>query len=390
MFLDFFTLLRQRGLKVSLTEWMAVVDALEQGLCGESLARFHPICRALCVKDEAHFDRFDAAFLEYFRDVSTAPDLVERVLAWLEKPVIPLELSPEERARMRSLDGEELMRRFRELLETQQERHDGGSRYIGTGGTSPFGSGGTNPAGLRVGGAGGLRTAARVAMRRAFRNLRDDHVLDVRQIGVALRALKRLNRDGLCDELDLDGTVEQAGRNAGDIELVWRKPRKNAVKLMLLMDVGGSMDDHVRVCELLFTAARAARHFNEFRSYYFHNCVYEQLYLDIAMRRGPTTAQVLKELDPTWCLMVVGDAAMAPSELLEPGGCIEWSHPNSEAGVVWLARLHQRFPRSVWLNPLPPQGWWTATARRIKQVFPMYPLTLGGLRDAVARLRAAR
>jgi uncharacterized protein with von Willebrand factor type A (vWA) domain len=315
---------------------------------------------------------------------------VERVLEWLQNPVMPRELSAEERARMKELDLDELARRFREMLDQQKERHDGGKKYIGTGGTSPFGNGGQNPAGIRVGGGGGQRTAVKVAMRRNFRNLRDDHVLDVRQIGVALRMLRRLSREGAHEELDLDGTIAQAGKNAGEIDLVFRRPRKNAVKLVLMMDVGGSMDDHVRVCELLFSAARAAKHFKEFRPYYFHNCPYEQLYADMYLRKGPKTADLLRDLDPSWCLMIVGDAAMAPTELLQAGGSIDWYRPNSEAGIVWLQRLARRFPRAVWMNPNPPDGWWSATARRIKQLFPMYPLTVGGLRDAVTKLRGAR
>lgn len=389
MFLDFLAMLRQRGLKVSLTEWMGVMQALESGLCGESLARFHPICRALCVKDEAKFDVFDAAFLEYFRGVSPAPDLIQRVLAWLENPIEPRELTEDERARMKELDADELRRRFQELLETQKERHDGGKKYIGTGGSSPFGYGGQNPAGVRVGGPGGNRTAVRIAMKRSFRNLRDDHILDVRQIGLALRMLKRLSRDGSAEELDLDGTIEHAGKNAGDIELQWRRPRKNSVKLVLLMDVGGSMDDHVRVCELLFSAARAAKHFKEFKSYYFHNCPYEQLYEDMSMRRGPLTADVLRDLDSSWTAIIVGDAAMAPSELMSPGGSIDWYRPNAEPGIEWLQKMKRRWPRAVWLNPLPPDGWWSSTARRIRTVFPMFPLSVGGLRDAVAKLRAS-
>lgn len=389
MFLDFLAVLRKRGLKVSLTEWMAVMQALEAGLCGDSLSRFHPICRALCIKDEAKFDEFDAAFLEYFRGITAAPDLVQRVLAWLDNPVMPRELTEEERGALKMLDAEELRRRFQELLETQEQRHDGGRKFIGTGGTSPFGYGGQNPAGIRLGGPGGNRTAVRVAMRRGFRNLRDDHVLDVRQIGLALRMLRRLSRDGSAEELDLEGTIEKAGRNAGDIDLVWRRPRKNSVKLVLLMDVGGSMDDHVRVCELLFSAARAARHFKEFRPYYFHNCPYEQLYSDMAMRQGPRTADLLHELDASWTAIIVGDAAMAPSELMSSGGSIDWYRPNAEPGIAWLERMRRRWPRSVWLNPLPPDGWWSATARKIKTIFPMYSLTVGGLRDAVGKLRGA-
>jgi len=387
MFLDFLTHLRSRGLKVSLTEWMGVMQALDQGLCGESLDRFHTISRALCVKNETHLDAFDQAFASYFQGVIASPDLLARVLEWLEKPVLPRDLSPEERSRLKALDLHELRRRFQELLDTQKERHDGGNKYIGTGGTSPFGHGGYNPAGIRAGGAGGNRSALKIATRRVFRNLRDDRVLDVRQISLALSALRRLTRDGAPDELDLESTVKRAGENAGDVELVFRRARKNSVKVALLMDVGGSMDDHVHVCELVFSAARTVHHFKQLKHFYFHNCPYEQLFEDISLRRGPATVEVLRDLDPSWYVLIVGDAAMAPTELLVPGGSIDWYHPNDEPGIVWLQRIARRFPRVAWLNPLPPAGWMTTTVRHIGQIFPMFPLTLGGLRDAVNHLR---
>jgi uncharacterized protein with von Willebrand factor type A (vWA) domain len=393
MFDEFLFLLRRRGLAVSPTEWIAVLSALEQGLAGESLTSFYHVCRALVVKDESKFDLFDQAFAEYFRGVEGRPGALEHVLAWLAAdPVFPRPLTPEERARMSALDLEALRRRFEERAARQRERHDGGSRHIGTGGTSPFGHSGAHPAGMRVGGPGGARSAVQVAMRRAFANLRHDRTLDVRHVSVTLRQLRRLAREGSPDELDVEATVDRAGRNAGDIELVFRRPRKNTVKLLLLMDVGGSMTPHTRTCEVLFSAAHAARHFKAFRPYYFHNCPYERLYSDIELRRGPATRALLAELDATWSCIVVGDAAMAPTELTAAGGSIDAYHMNEEPGLTWLARIRERFPRSVWLNPdpPPPDGWWHATTRWIRQVFPMYHLSASGLSAAVTRLRAAR
>ncbi len=391
MFIDFFFLLREHGVPVSVTEWLALMEGLSRGLAGGTLTGFYHLCRAVCVKNEGHFDTYDQCFAAWFHGVEATPEALAQVEAWLEAPIPPRELTPEEVEALERLDLEELRRRFEERLGEQTERHDGGSRWIGTGGSSPFGHGGTHPTGVRVGGEGRGRSAMQIASERRFRNLRHDVVLDVRQVEVALRRLRQLGRYGSREELDLEETVDETARNAGDIELVFRPERKNTVKLLLLMDVGGSMTAYTRLCERIFSAAHAATHFKAFKHYYFHNCVYETLFTDMARREGEPTARVLSELDPSWFCVVVGDAAMHPYELTAPGGAIDYFHQNSEAGLVWLQRIATRLPRAVWLNPEPPRYWEsTATIQLIKRVFEMHPLTLDGLEAGIASLLRRR
>ena len=390
MFVDFFYLMRQRGIPVSLTEWMTLMEGLDKGLAHGSLIGFYHLCRAICVKSEGHFDAYDQCFAEHFGGGEADPAALERVLEWLQSPIAPRSLTPEQVAALEALDLEELRRRFEERLQEQTERHDGGRHWIGTGGTSPFGHGGTNPGGVRVGGAGGGRSAVQVASDRRFKNLRHDVVLDVRQIGMALRRLRKLGRHGRPDELDLEGTIDETARNAGDIELVFRPERKNSVKLLLLMDVGGSMTPYAQLCERLFSAAHAATHFKAFKHYFFHNCVYETLFSDMYRRDGEPTSKVLAELDRTWFCIVVGDAAMAPYELMSPGGSVDYFHQNAEAGVVWLNRIHERMPRSLWLNPEPRTYWDLPTTRMIQQIFSMFPLTLDGLEEGLESVLRVR
>ena len=389
MFADFFYHLRAHGLKVSLTEWLTLLAALAQGHSRADLGVFYRLARALLIKRETDFDLYDRAFAEFFRDLEGEVSIDDEVLAWLEDPVLP-EISPEDLARIEELDFDELRQRFADTLREQQERHDGGSRWVGTGGTSPFGHGGVHPAGVRVGGSGGGRSAVQVASERRFRNLRSDRILDTRQIGLALRRLRVLGRDAGPEELDLDETIDQSARNAGEIDLVFRPPRKNRVKLLLLMDVGGSMDPHVELCERLFSATHAAQHFRHFEHRFFHNCVYEKLYDDIEQWRGEPTSAVLNQLDRTWSVVFVGDAWMAPWELTRSGGAIDYFHDNLESGLTWLQRFRRRCPNSVWLNPEPRRIWNAPTIRLIRQVFPMFELTLDGLTEAVDVLRGLR
>lgn len=390
MFVDFFFHLRRRGLPVSVTEWMTLMEALKAGLGHESLLGFYALCRALCVKTEAHFDLYDQCFAEYFRGVEAPEGALDKVLDWLSEPILARELSDAEIAAFEELDLEELRRRFEERLAEQTERHDGGSHWIGTGGTSPFGHGGTHPGGVRVGGGGGGRSAMQVVTARRFRNLRHDVVLDVRQIALALRRLRQLAREGRPDELDLDGTIDATARNAGELELLMHPERKNTVKLLLLLDVGGSMTPFTRLSERLFTAAHKATHFKAFRHFYFHNCVYEKLYTDMEQRQGTPTTKVLADLDPTWTCMLVGDASMHPAELTHAGGAIDYWHRNAEPGLVWFHRIKQRLPRSVWLNPVSEPFWGQMSVAIIRDVFPMFELTLDGLDDAMAHLRGQR
>ena len=389
MFVDFFYHLRDFGLKVSSTEWLALMQALCGGHARANLNTFYHLARCLLVKRESDYDTYDRAFASFFGGIEATPDVSEELLAWLENPLLP-DVSEEDREKMRAFDLDEPASRFRELLEEQKERHDGGNRWIGTGGTSPFGHGGEHPTGVRVGGAGGGRSAVQVAGSRRYRNLRSDRILDTRQIGIALRRLKRLDKDEGPEELDLDDTIDQSARNGGEIELVFGPPRRNRIKLLLLMDVGGSMDPHTHLCERLFSAAHAANHFKKFEYRFFHNCVYKRLYTDMHHMRGEPTGEVLKKLDRTWSAVFVGDAWMAPSELTHGGGAIDFNHYNSIAGLEWLKRIRQRVPNSIWLNPEPRGHWNETTIRLIRRVFPMYELTIDGLTEAVDVLRGTR
>lgn len=392
MFVPFFFHLRQRGIPTSPTEFLTLLEALDKGLAAADLTRFYTLSRAILVKKEEHFDRFDMAFAEFFQDRPFAgtnenAELTEELLSWLEEAKFFRELSKEQIEALEKLDLDELRRLFQERLDEQKERHDGGNRWIGTGGTSPFGHSGYHPSGIRVGGTGGGRSAVQIATARRFRNLRSDLVLDTRQISLALRKLRQLTRQGRADELDLEATIDQTAKNFGDIELVFRPPRENQVKLLFLADVGGSMTPHSELTSRLFSAAHKASHFKRFEAYYFHNCFYETLYTDMAHQKGVPTAEVLDKVDDTWRCFVVGDAAMAPTELLQPGGSIDYYHFNPEPGITWINRLKERVPKTAWLNPDPVQWWGSYTTRVIQTVFEMFPLTLEGLDDAVAYLR---
>jgi uncharacterized protein with von Willebrand factor type A (vWA) domain len=389
MFVDFLYHLRDCGLKVTSTEWLALVQALRGGHARANLNTFYHLARCLLVKRESDYDAYDRAFASFFAGIEAAPDVSAELLEWLENPILP-DISDEDRAKMRAFDLDELASRFRELLEQQKERHDGGNRWIGTGGTSPFGHGGEHPTGVRVGGVGGGRSAVQVAGSRRYRNLRSDRILDTRQIGIALRRLKRLDKDEGPEELKLDDTIEQSARNGGEIELVFGPPRRNRIKLLLLMDVGGSMDPYTHLCERLFSAAHAANHFKKFEYRFFHNCVYRRLYTDIQAWKGEPTDDVLKKLDHTWSAVFVGDAWMAPTELTQSGGAIDFDHRNAIAGLEWLQRIRQRVPNSIWLNPEPRVRWKEPTIRMIRRVFPMYELTIDGLTEAVDVLRGTR
>jgi uncharacterized protein with von Willebrand factor type A (vWA) domain len=390
MFVDFLYHLRAHGLKISTTEWMSLMEALIRGHARCDLNAFYGLTRALCVKKESLFDRYDQSFAAFFDGVPFTFDLSEDLLGWLSNPKLPRELTDEEKALLEAWDLDRLRGEFEARLKEQKKRHDGGNRWVGTGGTSPFGHGGTNPAGVRVGGKGGGRSAIQVASERRFENLRSDRVLDTRQIGAALRRLRKLARDGREEELDVEATIDQSAKNGGEIDLVFSPPRQNRIKLMLLMDVGGSMDPHTELTERLFSAAHAASHFKAFEHYFFHNCPYEKLYSDIARNKGPDTDAVLKKIDATWTLVFVGDAWMSPYELTHRGGAIYYFHNNADTGLSWLKRLREKVPNSVWLNPEPRRIWNAESVRIIRTVFPMFELTLDGLKDAVDMMRGTR
>jgi hypothetical protein len=393
VFLDLFYGLREAGVPVGLQEWQALMAALEKGLHGQSLDRFYHLARACLVKSEAYFDAYDLVFAKVFRGVSGSLDLVPQLLEWLRDPKNFPELTPEQRAALERLSRDELWRRFLETLAAQTGRHDGGARWIGTGGHSPFGHGGEHPTGIRVGGPGRSRSAMKVWEERRFRDYRTDAALDLRQWKVALRRLRHLTRDGLASELDLDETIDETCRNAGEIELVFRPPRRNNVRLLLLMDVGGTMDPYFEPMSRLATALHEEHGLRELRAYYFHNCIYDRVYESGTLLRDESvpTAELFSKLDPRWKVMIVGDAAMHPAELMEAYGSIDPQSETPTPGIQWLSKILEHFDRAVWLNPDPPQSWdSTHTTRVLRRMFPMFHLSVDGLSEAVAALVGAR
>jgi uncharacterized protein with von Willebrand factor type A (vWA) domain len=391
MLLPFLYELRQRGVPLGVQEWMALMEALARGLHESSLTGFYQLSRALLVHSESYFDAFDQAFAHCFSHVEQdATQLSEEVLRWLDDPAQLRYLSAEERKALEQLDLERLREQLAERLQQQRARHQGGNRWIGSGGTSAFGRGGYHPTGVRIGDVGGGGSAAQVAALRRYRGYRNDVVLDVRQIRVALRRLRQLRREGERRELDLEQTVQCTSRNAGDLELCWRPPRRNNVKLLLLMDVGGSMDPHAHVVSQLFSAAHQSKQFRDFHAFYFHNCVYEHVYRDAHFREGLPLSELLASYGPNYKLVLVGDALMHPLELFSPTGALSFWQYNEEPGLHWLTRLTRHYERSVWLNPETPSMWRHPTVEAIASLFPMFPLTLDGLDDAIHALTSGQ
>jgi len=380
--------LRAAGITAGLKEHMTLLEALDRDVIEMRADEFYYLARATYVKDEALLDRFDQVFAKVFKGLEPpageAPvDLPEE---WL-KAIADKYLTPEERARIQAMKSwEELMDTLRQRLEEQKGRHEGGNKWIGTGGTSPFGNGGYHPEGVRIGGESQHKRAVKVWERREFRDLDNSHTLGIRNVKVALRRLRRFAREGAADELDLDATIEGTARQ-GWLDLKMRPERRNAVKLLLFLDVGGSMDPFIRTCEELFSAATAE--FKHLEFFYFHNCVYEGVWKDNRRRfteRTPTW-DVLHRFGHDYKLIFVGDAAMSPYELTHPGGSVE--HMNDEAGAVWLQRLTQVYPAAAWLNPVAEREWdYTQSTRIIRQLMDdrMYPLSLEGLDDAMRAL----
>lgn len=389
-FVPFLFELRARKVKVGAQEAMMLARALVMELHESSLDGFYHVARALCVHREGDLDAFDQAFSHHFRGIESASvQLVDELDQWLKNPRERRELTDDERAMLESMDLEALRKLFEERLRGQRERHDGGSRWIGTGGTSPFGAHGAHPSGVRVGPAGGGRSAMAIADARAYRPYRSDLVLDIRQMEVALRKLRAFTREGGDLELDLDETIAQTAKNAGELEIVLRPPRKSNVRVLLLMDVGGSMDPHAQLVSQLFSAAKRAANFRELKTYYFHNCIYGRLFETERFVDPVKVRDVIEKCGPEWKLVVVGDAAMHPAELLGGG---DWYFSKDEIGgeamhgIQWMMLLADHFRRAVWLNPDPPNYWRGGTAEMLGKVFSMYPLTLDGLGEAVGHL----
>ena len=391
MFVPFLYELRRRGVPVGAQEAVALASALEQGLHESSLDGFYHVARALLVHRETHLDAFDEAFLAHFRGIEPKSVAIrDEILDWLrEAAQRRAELTPEELALLDRLDPEELLREFEQRLREQKERHDGGNKWIGTGGTSPFGHGGFSKQGIRVGGSGGGRSAIAVAGARRYQPYRSDLTLDVRQMAMALKKLRAFAREGAELELDLEETISATAKNAGELEVVVRPPRRPNTRVVLLMDVGGSMDPYAHLVSRLFTAASKATHFKELRSYYFHNCVYGRVFKRESMTEPVQVEELLADCGKHHKLIVVGDALMAPYELFHPGFSFQYGGAGEERGtegIHWLQKLSRHFDRSVWLNPEPRRYWPATTIEAIATVFTMFPLTLEGLGEAVTHL----
>jgi uncharacterized protein with von Willebrand factor type A (vWA) domain len=388
---NFFFELRKGGVPVTITEFLTLLEALRAGVAWGSAQDFYYLARTTLVKDERHYDRFDRVFAEIFNG---AEKLFAQIVAsvpeeWL-RALAARTLTEEEKQKVAALGGwEKLLETLRQRLAEQKERHEGGNKWIGTQGTSPFGANGYNPEGIRIGQAGSRnRRAVKVWDQREYRNFDDTVELGTRNMKLALRKLRKFAREGAADQLDLDSTIDATARNAGLLDLKLVPERRNAVKVLLFLDVGGSMDDHIRICEELFSAARGE--FKHLEHFYFHNFLYENVWQDNRRRFAHQTpvSRILRTYGHDYRVIFVGDATMSPYEITQPGGSVE--HWNKEAGSVWMGRMTATYPRLVWLNPEDPQRWEYAASVRITRELVgdrMFPVTIQGLDSAIAALR---
>ena len=399
---DFFYTLRSAKLPVSVKEYLMLMEALQAGVVGPNsvpadgsdeesaykIDDFYYLSRTILVKDEKHYDKFDRAFAAYFKGVETVADFTKEVpLEWLRKN-LELELSPEDKAKIEKLGWDELMETLKKRFEEQKERHEGGSKWIGTGGTSPFGANGFNPQGIRIGQEKSRnKSAVKVWDQRAYKDYDDTQELGTRNIKVALRRLRKFARLGSAEELDLDDTIHSTAANAGWLDIKMVPERHNNVKVLLLMDVGGTMDEHIHRVEEMFSAVKSE--FKHLEFYYFHNCVYDFMWKNNRRRFSEkfATRDILRKYNRDYKLIFVGDATMSPYEILQPGGCVEYN--NEESGAEWMQRLTSTFPKFAWINP-EPQGVWQyrQSISVIQQLVQnrMYPLTVKGLEDAMRQL----
>jgi len=385
----FFLKLKSHKLPVSIKEWLTLLEAMRKGVISPSIDEFYYLSRAALVKDEQNFDKFDRAFGEYFKGVEAIVGAeLDVPLEWLLKQA-ELNLSAEEKAMVEALGGwEKLMEELKRRLEEQKGRHQGGSKWIGTAGTSPFGAYGYNPEGVRIGQERSRnRSAVKVWDAREYRNLDDSVELGTRNIKVALRRLRKFAREGAPEELDLDATIDKTARNAGWLDLHMRPERHNAVKVLMFLDIGGSMDDHVKLCEELFSASKTE--FKHLEYFYFHNCLYDAVWKDNRRRHAERvrTFDIMHKYGHDYKLIFVGDATMSPYEILQPGGSIEYS--NEEAGAVWMKRMLDVYPKAAWLNPEPQEIWpYRQSVGILREIMGgrMYPTTIEGLERAMRSL----
>ena len=396
MFVNFFLELRQAKVPVSLREYLTLMEAMDAHLADYNVEDFYYLSRSALVKDERNLDKFDRVFGHVFKGLEAPPDAAAAIPEEWLKALMEKLLTEEEKKNIAALGGiDKLMELLKQRLAEQKERHQGGKKWIGTGGTSPFGNHGYNPEGMKIGEQRneqegrrqGHGTAVKVWEKREFRNLDDKIELGTRNMKVALRRLRKFAREGAAEELDLDDTIRSTAKNAGWLDLKLVPERHNAVKVLLLLDIGGSMSGHVRACQELFSAARAE--FKHLESFYFHNCPYESLWRDAHRRHvdKTPTMDVLHTYDSSYKLILVGDASMGPYEITQPGGSVE--HWNEEAGDVWMRRLTVTYPKAAWLNPVPEQFWDGMSSIELirdKMEGRMFPLTLDGLDRAMREL----
>ena len=388
MLIDFFLKCKNAGLPVSTKEFLILLDAMKHRVTGQSVDEFYYLSRMCLIKDETRYDKYDRVFGEYFRGIEALTELNPNVPEeWLRK-ALEKNLSPEDLAKLKALSWDELMETLKKRLEEQKERHEGGSKWIGTGGTSPFGAYGANPAGIRIGqDKSRNRSAVKVWDQRAYKDYDDSVELGIRNIKMALRKLRKFAREGNAEELDMPDTIDCTAKNAGWLDIKMVPERKNAVKVLMLMDVGGTMDDHIKQAEELFSAAKTE--FKHIEYYYFHNCVYDFLWKNNRRRHTErfSTWDIIRKYNRDYKLIFVGDATMSPYEILQPGGSVEYN--NDEAGAVWVQRFLEHFKSAVWLNP-EPQGVWQyrQSIAVIQQIMGnrMHPLTIQGLESAIRYL----
>lgn len=391
MFMDFFLYLRHSGMPVSIKEYLTLLDALDTGIVERGVDDFYYLCRSAFVKHEQNLDRFDRLFGQYFKGIEHIDDAEFMKIPdeWLRK-TMEGSLTEEEKAQIKAMGGlDKLIERLKQLMKEQKKRHQGGGKWIGTGGTSPFGAYGYNPEGIRIGQHESRhRRAVKVWDKREFKDLDDSVELQTRNMKMALRKLRVLTREGATEELDVDKTIEKTSRNAGFLDLEMVPYRKNNVKVLIFFDIGGSMDDHIELCSQLFSAARYE--FKHLEYYYFHNCIYEAVWKNSERRWQETvpTFDVLNKYNGDYKVIIVGDASMSPYELIYANGSVE--HNNSEAGFTWLERLKNKYPSTVWLNPVPREEWEDTQTIGMLRDFTgdrMFPLTIGGITRAVRALQ---
>jgi uncharacterized protein with von Willebrand factor type A (vWA) domain len=380
MLIDFFFTLKDAKIPVSIKEFLILLEAMQKNVISNSLDEFYYLSRITLVKDEAHFDKFDRAFGLYFKGIDAIFEKNPQIpLDWLVKRM-QRELTDEQKAALEKFGYDKLMDRLKDLLAEQKERHEGGNKWIGTGGTSPFGHGGTNPEGIRIGGEGGNRTAVKVWEARSYRDYDAERELGTRNIKVALRRLRKFAREGAEEELALDATIRATANNAGYLDIKMQPERKNKIKVLMLLDVGGTMDDHIARTEELFSASKTE--FKNMEFFYFHNCVYDYLWKNNRRRHAERfpTWDILRKYPADTKLIFVGDATMSPYEILQAGGSVEYN--NEEAGAEWLQRFTHAFPKFIWLNP-EPEGLWQyrQSIAVVKQLMNdrMFPVTIEGL-----------